>query len=158
MKIPYTTMPRDAAEFFWGQKIPPEVAYYKLYPYEGKEAVTWKDVHSERSKRQQGNLFRKRYQERQRMAAMLKVNSKDWTCGYAYCKVNKGRYWIDYRNPNKQQLCEYLQNNIPFGELIFSFKDWKNLFERKIGSLPVFIEVYGDDVIAIEIYKRIIKG
>jgi hypothetical protein len=136
-------MKRNAAEFFRQKKIPPEVAYYKLYFGGGKEAVTWKDVHSERAKRQREDLHSKRYQEPRRMAAMLKVSSKDWTCGYAFCKVRKGVYWVDHRNPNKQQLCEYLQNSIPFGELISSFNGWKKLFEQKIGSLPVFIDVRG---------------
>jgi hypothetical protein len=152
----YGIMTRSAAERF-GVSAPADVAYYRLRTGGGREAVTWKDIHAARARSQQGNLARKRYPERRRMAAMLKVCSTDWTCGYAFCKTRQRGciYWVDFGNPNAPKLREWLQASIAFQEPVCRFKEWKNLFEQKIGSLPVLIDIdRRGDIIAIEIYQK----
>jgi hypothetical protein len=153
-------MPRGAAEFFWQKKIPAEVAYYKIY--HGRQTcervpVTWKEIHAERAQQQRGILILKRLPDKRREAAILKVDSNEYG-GYAFCKIMAKYvvYFIDYgRNPRKQQLCEYLLQNICFGQIVFDFKEWKKLFEQKIGSLPVFIELdRRGEIINIEIYSK----
>jgi hypothetical protein len=153
-------MPRGAAEFFWQKEIPAEVAYYKIFhgwTHCERVPVTWKEIHAERAQQQQGNLISKRFSDKRRMAAILKVDSNRYS-GLAFCKIMAKYvvYFIDYgRNPSKQQLCEYLLQNICFGQIVFDFKEWKKLFEQKIGSLPVFIELDRQgEIINIEIFKK----
>jgi len=162
MEAQYTKMPRKAAESWWKCKIPPEIAYYKCFSGYGfckpkKVAVTWLEVFKERAEKQQRAISYKRAPDFEKRAAILSVNSKNWTCGYALCTTIKGnQYWVDYKNDeNKDKICQYLMDNLPLGILCFDFNEWKKEFEKKYGKIYCFITLRKRQINLIEIKKII---
>jgi hypothetical protein len=148
MEHPYMKMRRKAAEYWWKRKIDPRIAYYKLYSFYSSQGtackkvpVTWSEVHGERTKRQLDRISVKRIPDFQRLAAILSVNSKDWTCGFAICRTIKNEHcWVDYDNEeNRDKVCKWLMDNFPLGILCFDFNDWKRSFEEKYGKVRCFI-------------------
>ena len=146
ISTPYNTMSRKAAESWWKCEIPPEVAYYKLYSggWSGtskRVPVTWQEIHKERAKKQQSNTEWKRRADFVRRAAILSVNSKNWTRGFALCTtIGDAHHWVDYENWDyEKKMCQWLMDNVPLGVLCFDFKDWKRHFEKKYGKIFCFI-------------------
>lgn len=143
-------MSRKSAEFFWNIPIsgierqhfvvPPEVAYYgRNFSHEKWKAVTWKDIHTERTNKIKANEHRKRAHDEIKPCYVWVLSQPDWLRGgyYTLIKTIHKEFYLNLRGSGHSVgvLSETLQLKvmelfplcIPIPDL---FENWMRLFVK----------------------------
>jgi hypothetical protein len=145
-------MSRKAAESWWNHSarcageppviIPPDVAYYKLYPSSFgapgvKEPVTWNQVMKQRRKRQALYMTGKRHISCFDKPALLWLfYCEEWFFNgwWLYIKTVKNDYSVNFRNTRAKELEQMCFDIFPLGVIAgLDYDLWCEEFYKKFG-------------------------